>query len=353
MRLISVEFDRDNVTYYAGEFVSGTMILELEKKTNCRSVTASLGWYAHGAGNDAATIVETLTVHSGELEPGVYRFPFRFNLPPGPYTYHGHYLNVDWYVEGTADVPWATDPKGDEDFILLPSRDVRPPDPELPAHTEATDTGMAGIIVGAGIAALSVLCGLYGIVEEEDFGMACCAAIGLIIAAVALYYGFHRFLATRLVGDVRFGAEPWPVHPNDTFTHTITFTPKRKMLVNAITATLVGKEEVVEGHGSDRTTHTNVLFEQSVEVASNGTLEGKQEVTFRAAFTIPDGPFYTISATDNTLSWEVTTHIDIPNWPDWEDKHQVVVTPDYSRAGSPSDHGGSNGGGSNDGGSAW
>ena len=63
-----------------------------------------------------------MNVHEGELLEGrQYEFPFEFEAATKPWTYRGHHLNIDHYVEARVDIAWAIDPKFETEFIVLPS----------------------------------------------------------------------------------------------------------------------------------------------------------------------------------------------------------------------------------------
>lgn len=328
--MIHIEYDRADLTYYSGEKVSGKVHVNVEKRTKCNSILVRLMWYAHGIGNESVNKIIEINVHDGaDLEAGRYTFPFEFQLPAGPCTYRGYHTNVDWYVEAQVDIPWARDPKGDEDFILKPGPMANPPVPEKP-HTETkSDNGVTGGIIGVGMLFVAAICFLIDIATEE-FGLSCCGLICLIGGGFVTYMAVHRFLSTRLVGAVTFGVEPWPVHPGGTFTHRIEFTPKADMLVNEITVQLEGKEVVVEGAGSDKTTYTHELFNQTITVCGESECAKGGPVVFNADFEIPADAACSFECSSNQVVWLVTTHIDIPNWPDWNDTHEVVVAPDHT-----------------------
>ncbi len=107
-----VEFDRDNRTYLAGEQVSGTVRLRVNKTVQCRKVSIKGLWKTHWRGNHASDEYFEQTVFEGELIEGqTYEFKFEFAAGLHPWTYRGHHLNIDHYIHVRIDVPWALDPK--------------------------------------------------------------------------------------------------------------------------------------------------------------------------------------------------------------------------------------------------
>ena len=123
MEIVLEDEDR---TYCGGDVVRGEVVVQVEKATTCKSLKVSVGWSTHGRGNRASADVMASDLFAGDWTPGEYRYAFEATLPHGPYTYNGHYLNVGWYVEARADVPWALDPKDEVEIELIPSDEPLP-----------------------------------------------------------------------------------------------------------------------------------------------------------------------------------------------------------------------------------
>ena len=74
-----IEFDRENRTYQAGERVSGTVRLQVNKTVPCRKVVIQGFWKTHGRGNQASDKYFEQVVYEGELTEGQsYEFKFEF-----------------------------------------------------------------------------------------------------------------------------------------------------------------------------------------------------------------------------------------------------------------------------------
>lgn len=335
MRFIDIRFSSSQDTYYPGDTISGVVNIHLEKPTKCKKLNINLAWLGHGKGDAEYNIVDFQDPHDGtQLAAGQHRFPFEFRLPAGPYTYAGEYTNVTWLIQVHMDIPWARDAKEDATFLLLPGPVNHPPEPEMESAVVKDDNGFGGAIVAVVILVPSALFFLYEVFEEES--IPCCGLIGLIFGLFALYHAVHRFMSTRLVGNVSMSAEPWPLHPGQTFEHTIKFTPKLEMTVNAMTVTLIGQEQSIEHHGSSSTTHSFPVFEQEIVLARDAVLPKNELAVFKAVFDLPDHAPFSFECSNHKVVWNISTHIDIPYWPDWEDSHDVQVMPDYQALGDVS-----------------
>lgn len=59
------------------------------------------------------------------LQPGSYKYPFQFQLPPDtPSSFEGHCGRVRYYVKATMDRPWAFDDEVTSYFTVLQLLDL-------------------------------------------------------------------------------------------------------------------------------------------------------------------------------------------------------------------------------------
>ena len=115
-----IVFDRADRTYEAGEQVTGTLRLTVNKTINCRNVRVTARWKTHGRGNLTSGKYFTLNVHEGELLEGrQYEFPFEFEAATKPWTYRGHHLNIDHYVEARVDIAGQLTPSSKQNSLYF------------------------------------------------------------------------------------------------------------------------------------------------------------------------------------------------------------------------------------------
>ena len=119
---LEVIFDRKDRLYKFGEVISGKVVLRPETDSTYSKIWITYHWRTHGqgnrdGGNDREVILaeEDISRKSGEC----MELPFRFDAPNGPVTYHGHLLNVDWYLTAHAQSNSRSRSKPTEyDFLL-------------------------------------------------------------------------------------------------------------------------------------------------------------------------------------------------------------------------------------------
>lgn len=125
---LQIKFDREDRTYAGGETVTGRVYIRINNSMKSNGVTLTHQWRTHGRGNVSGGTKETVELEDARsYSPGEeLEFSFSLRSPTYPVTYHGTMLNVDHYVSVEVNVPWAFDPKAEEDYVLVPG--------EPPAH---------------------------------------------------------------------------------------------------------------------------------------------------------------------------------------------------------------------------
>jgi len=90
---------KDNKTEFApGAVVEGTVGWQLPQPP--RDALLKLIWYTEGKGTQDVGIVERLEL---PVSQSTARNPFRFQLPPGPYSCSGRLVSVKWALELLVD----------------------------------------------------------------------------------------------------------------------------------------------------------------------------------------------------------------------------------------------------------
>ena len=102
----------------AGGTISGRVLLSTDEPVDCRKVVVEVGWRTEGRGDRDGEMCSSVTLHSGEIQPGDEAFPFEFDLPAGPMSYAGHYINIIWNVQARVDLAWKFDPVAVRQFFL-------------------------------------------------------------------------------------------------------------------------------------------------------------------------------------------------------------------------------------------
>lgn len=120
---------------------------------------------------------------------------------------------------------------------------------------------------------------------------------------------------------------PWPLAPGMTSRYTLTFTPGQDITINGISLILKGEEQATKGAGEHSTRLTHLVHEQSFTLTGETHLKKGQQAQFTFDLPIPPHAPFSFRSESNVIAWTLDTHIDIPNWPDWQNEHALEVVP--------------------------
>jgi ribosomal protein L7/L12 len=133
-----------------GEFVRGQVRVRADENVRCNHLRVRLAWHTEGRGTRDGGQVAEQDVFQGQLAAGgTTEHPFEFLLPPEPWSYAGHYVNIVWTIHVDVDVPWAVNVRHEQPFLCLPRRrrngTAAPvaPDPASQSDVTITDVGAA------------------------------------------------------------------------------------------------------------------------------------------------------------------------------------------------------------------
>jgi len=313
-----IVFDRQDRSFRPGEPIRGTVHLEVYQDFTCNRLAVEHFWRAHGRGNTAEGPRTPIVLGPTEFRSGdSISLPFEFVAPDGPPTYHGNHLNVDQYVSVRAEIPWAFDPKHEEDYLLSPGSRDWGNRPAAGPGRAAQNTSGAWVVTIFGIVFLVI-------------GLATFCVFGFIFAAIGaamIFFGQRNAMAERKIGQVDLHWDTLETPPGESFPLRIRLVPRKAVAINVVTCRLVGKEQCVSGSGTDKTTHTHIVHQRTTTLASDISAAPGQPLEWAARLEIPETTAYSFEASDNKLIWSVEVRIDIPNWPDWMDEVTLLVRP--------------------------
>lgn len=114
-----IHFGRADRTYKLGEKITGRIEIRADEDGTRRKLVLTPVWRTRGRGMEDSAQAE------GQVLPAVtYRgrqstwYPFEIPAPPGPLSYRGELLSVEWYLRAHADLRLAIDAESEEGFIL-------------------------------------------------------------------------------------------------------------------------------------------------------------------------------------------------------------------------------------------
>jgi hypothetical protein len=341
---LEISFEGDKRDYQIGDTVRGVVTVDVNAPCTCNNLTLGQQWRTHGRGNRAVGPTEPKVLFAGKWEePGTYTYPFELKMPAGPLTYRGNHINVDWYIDARADIPWAIDPKaheevnltrGDYDGELVHGKNVDMKQwtdiaPEDQSKIKVALIGCAGLfllpflLASIGITAI----GVSKVLNNETDGWPI-LFFGLSFAVVPLIpvaLFFWKKLAERKLGKVDLSVQPTAARPGDELKCAIRFTPQTDAQVDSVTISLTGMERAVSGSGSNRRTHKSDFHNSSQEVMARRQFHKGEYVALQAKIVLPKDAVPTFHASDNRVVWQISVHIDIPGWPDWNSHQHIMV----------------------------
>lgn len=313
---VRIEFDHADRTFQGGDEVTGHVIIQVSDSVKCDGLKLERYWQAHGRGNRSRGGEYSGILFEGEWQGGqTYRYPFKFQAPRSPVTYRGHYVNIDHYVHTRVSIPWAFDPKATEEIIVIPGPNGRD---EAEFATEAPQIFKSAT---GGQKNVGMIIGIVMIVAGLLFFP--CGIPVSIVGIVILFFGMRNTMAEKKVGQVEVTVEQ-DVSPGQTIPVNMTMAAAQDATINAVTAKLIGKEIAVSGSGTNRSTHTHKFHEEEI-VLRHG--DAGNLANIEGVIQMPRTQAYSFSAGDNKIVWEVEFRVDIPKWPDWVEKRQLVVRP--------------------------
>jgi hypothetical protein len=339
---IEILFDRPDRTYAPGEEISGVVRARVYEECPYLTLELCYEWRTHGRGNrDSGDWARIGLAHQERLIPGTTcSFPFRFRAPDGPPTYHGHYLNVDWYVTAQAEVPialklgplqlgtWPKSWKTETEFLL---------------RSDARLQVRSGSIVGpAGdqlyvASAIALTLGLLGAaviavsrpVPPRDTWLDALtlgllfAICGAVTLAASVLVGRRRAIAALQLG--RVAVMICAGQSGHSILTTIRFSPRSSIRLQEVTMELSVQERAVAGSGSTQETYTHTVFKGRAVERCFHRIHAKQDHRAELALKIPPDLPVTFHARDNDIKWTMTIQIVLDGWPNWTLKTPITV----------------------------
>ena len=382
---LSIELDVAREVFHPGDQVTGHVMVQTDDSVRCDGLDLELLWSTHGRGSTATGEAQTLRLFEGEWVGSTHmRYPFQVILPAGPVTYHGHYLNVGWFLRARADIPWKIDPKAEREIVLASGEA-----PEQAADWECQFTSgyqedLSAVVAdiqrspsgaevsvgsksfawsdlrsqifsspGGSVASCGCLALLLGIplifvgafgyagwdavnkARDGDWGGAVPGLImGGILVAIILFIVVaiirDRMIKARF-GTIDFQLESDKVHPGETADIRVSFTPQKDSEIEKGTLRIEGYEEVVSGSGTNKTTRRHTVYEDEVEFCGARRLMVRQPVVLEGSIPVPETAPPSFDAPRNELVWKVEAQLHVARFPDWGSSARLVVRPPGSR----------------------
>ena len=334
---IHFEFDKGESIFEVRDTVSGTAVITANQDTVCNKVVIQMRWQTHGRGNRAAGkwMKESIQVSHNTLNASqTERIPFSFQLPEGPLTYRGNYLNVDWYIKALVDARGPFDPNYEEEIIVLPKALNTAYVSNYNQHTAKNSKHQTNqvnnpkieLIIGMAFLGAAVSSVIIPIAMGFSFA-AFFGIIPLIFASFFFYKSIRNSISRQKLGPVKIELNRSELLPDESFSCKLSFNPLQDFTVRAITFKIQGDERVVSGSGSNTKTHTNYIFKNEFTQLEGQAIQANETVELEQTLKLPPNAAYSFSATDNHIEWYCEVSIEIENWPNWKEKLPIQVVP--------------------------
>ncbi|MBI5209412.1 MAG: hypothetical protein HY927_05495 [Elusimicrobia bacterium] len=338
---LTIEFDQGKRSFAPGDAIRGLIRVRVEADADCKALKLACAWRTHGKGNVDKGLVQETVLYEGTWQAGEDRvYPFSIAVPRGPATYHGHLVNVDWYLGVRADIPWAIDPKAEEEILVSWPEGERSPDlgPAFSAPAARRPINEAHAFVVAKVLLLLGLVGGGGLLWEayrslggkNVSGAVQYGIMGLSLAGVSLgvaYLLARNVLAQRTLGPVRFEVPRQYARRGEQFAASLGFNPVAPADMTKAVLKLKCKEEAVSGGGTNATTHTHPLGEWVLAEEPRRDLAPGMGVSLAGRVLIPADAAATFASSDNRVIWSVEAEIRLAGKPDWKKEVRIAVLP--------------------------
>lgn len=331
---LTIVLDQADRHYRVGDTITGKVIVIVDEQVTCKGLTLQNSWKTHGRGNIDSGDAVKKTLFSGTWFPGKYEYAFTIDAEEFPLSYHGNYLNIDWYLQARADIPWAIDPKCKVDYLLTRGEsDVvstgpvrfRPQINPARNKIQSTPTPFWGIVALTPlIIAMVMILDLFRGEAVWD-GTWIVSILFLLTGLITTYAYVSRVMVHRKLGDISCVVSPQQIVPGGDVAVSVGFRPKSNGLLNSISFTVTGKEVVSSGSGSNRKTYRNTFFNETFILKGQCDFRAGKRLYEEKKCTLPINMGQSFKSNNNEIRWTVTTHIDIDSWPDWRDSRPFLV----------------------------
>lgn len=347
---IEVIFDRENHLYKFGEVISGKVVVMPTSKRTYSGIWITYQWRTHGqgnreSGNEEKVILmeENSSLNAGER----MELPFRFEAPNGPVTYHGHFLNVDWYLTAYAQWGSHSDSKSSEcDFLLrggeptdmislghegILLEDLPDRSSDVPPPTERSTLDRGGRLkpqinwsITNWIFIVTIPIFILMIFNAPWF-LYLLFYILLILGVIIYVIRGQAYKRIIRLGNVWIG--PTDVWGGGKVYCHVDFIAKRDFHLRSITASLSARERVNSTAGTSIVTNYHVVRNKTYSQPFNEDLLKGRQITFDYAIQVSPSAPATFSTFNNALEWIVTLKSEFKGWPEWKEIFPITVLP--------------------------
>jgi hypothetical protein len=334
--IIEILFDKPDRTYAPGEEITGVVRVRVDEEYECWTLTLRYGWRTHGRGNRASGKPDEMALaYEEHWSPDTtYVYRLRFRAPRGPATYHGNYLNLDWYIIAEAEVstPCERSPfelttqptelllrAGDNPIRLRP-RSFSSPEEHDGVGSIASPVAVA--VFAAVIGVVLLLLSQYGRLDAATIWLGI-AIFGIVFSVMLRFSAAPNTLAALKLGKVMVRINSGCAE--NSIQTTILFSPKHAIHLEQIAVDLAVVESATAGSGSRRETHTHTICRRRLVEPCFQRVDAKQDFQAELALGIPPNLPVTFSVPNNAVMWTMTVKLSLHGWFNWTSQTLITV----------------------------
>jgi hypothetical protein len=360
---VQVLFDRADRRYRFGDEVSGKVIVSAEHfDFTFSKVWFAYGWRTHGKGDrdkggedDLILAAEKTSLRAGEHK----EFSFRFQVPNGPVTYHGHYLNVDWYLTAHVIGPPGAVFECEQDFLLLGGDPTGAIDlghkevalQDIPVRSPVEPSSSTGLLeVKAGgpksssphsrikklILSSAWWIGILGFTVlgfGTTFGLGRDAirwgivGIFVAVAIAAIYYGVVTYAFRQRLEMGGVWVKPAIVYPGCHVNCHVDFRTKKEAYLHNIKASIYAQECVSRTVGTTTQTDHYTVSERTLVKPFDEQVSEGRSISFDCVLPVEADAPATFDSTNNHLEWKIRLEVELERWLGWDKTFPITVLP--------------------------
>jgi hypothetical protein len=306
-------------------------------------------WRTSGRARSRSGHSDDILLFEGDWNSaGTYEYPFIFHVPPGPYTYHGQLLSVDWFLCAEANIDDAHKVSDEQKFGVEASGNER----EFIVGDTSSDHDASSGSAGSGSTRDDGLPGAERVLWLLGTLILLLAGVWLLYPNIAALAGAswltllagvgcvglsglsaHSLMRRQRDDDTGGMFEPSPddyqVEPGDHVSFVVELQPNFKTSPKGVTAVLKGYEHILFDDADSTHADVHRFHEEAIpiEPTDGAALEQGQKSAYRVSFRMPaDAPF-SFYCPNASVNWAIEVHVDVGSWPDWHRDFPVVVRP--------------------------
>jgi hypothetical protein len=352
-----IHFDKSDRTYQLGEEITGKILLEVSKDTPCHKIWIEYGWHTHGKGDvaDGGRTIITLYENIDLKGREPMALPFRFTAPNGPVSYHGFFINVDWYISVHMILPNRADIHDGQDFLLLGSGTAREINlgnrtlkkDELPIHTHSTviskvartkiesryqpeepiPTKYLGKLIGIPLLIAVFFLSLAIFSHYKMPGLAVILTMFVYAIFFISYQKIINGIARLRIKIIKLQVEPRIVYVGQQINCQLEFQNRGAKNPKYMLAMLSAEERIELGAGTQRTMFKQVSYRDTVSRRVYGNHNPLKPINLQCSLPITQEAPVTFMAGGNSIRWKFDIYVVFNEWLAWKTSIPLTVLP--------------------------